>query len=51
MGLSGRPLGFSSFSMLLPQALMGVASGGLVYATVRRWTGPAAGLLSGARSM
>lgn len=47
MGLSGRLLGFSSFSMLLPQALMGVASVGLVYGTVRRWSGPAAGLLAG----
>ncbi|WP_433760206.1 ArnT family glycosyltransferase [Nocardia sp. CA-135398] len=47
MGLSGRLLGFSSFSMLLPQALMGVASVGLVYAAVRRWSGPAAGLLAG----
>ncbi|MFE3002650.1 ArnT family glycosyltransferase [Nocardia sp. NPDC059246] len=47
MGLSGRLLGFSSFSMLLPQALMGVASVGLVYASVRRWSGPAAGLLAG----
>ncbi|WP_433208333.1 glycosyltransferase family 39 protein [Nocardia sp. CA-107356] len=48
MGLSGRLFGFSSFSMLLPQALMGVASVGLVYAAVRRWHGPAAGLLAGA---
>ncbi|WP_040751763.1 glycosyltransferase family 39 protein, partial [Nocardia transvalensis] len=47
MGLSGRLFGFSSFSMLLPQALMGVASVGLVYAAVRRWSGPAAGLLAG----
>ncbi|MFI6959832.1 ArnT family glycosyltransferase [Nocardia sp. NPDC050408] len=47
MGLSGRLLGFSSFSMLLPQALMGVASVGLVHAAVRRWSGPAAGLLAG----
>lgn len=47
MGLSGRLLGFSSFSMLLPEALMGVASVALVYAAVRRWSGPAAGLLAG----
>ncbi|MFJ1460570.1 ArnT family glycosyltransferase [Nocardia sp. N2S4-5] len=47
MGLSGRLLGFSSFSMLLPQALLGVASVGLVYAAVRRWSGPGAGLLAG----
>lgn len=48
MGLSGRLLGFSSFSLLLPQALMGVASVGLVYGAVRRWSGPAAGLIAGA---
>ncbi|MFI1917961.1 ArnT family glycosyltransferase [Nocardia sp. NPDC020380] len=48
MGLSGRVLGFSSFSMLLPQALMGVASVALVYAAVKRWSGPTAGLLAGA---
>ncbi|MCX4098153.1 glycosyltransferase family 39 protein [Nocardia sp. alder85J] len=47
MGLSGRLFGFSSFSMLLPEALMGIASVALVYATVRRWNGPAAGLLAG----
>ncbi|WP_040831771.1 ArnT family glycosyltransferase [Nocardia jiangxiensis] len=47
MALSGRLLGFSSFSMLLPEALMGVASVALVYAAVRRWSGPAAGLLAG----
>ncbi|MFJ4657084.1 ArnT family glycosyltransferase [Nocardia sp. NPDC088792] len=48
MGLSGRLFGFSSFSMLLPQALMGVASVALVYAAVKRWSGPTAGLLAGA---
>jgi 4-amino-4-deoxy-L-arabinose transferase-like glycosyltransferase len=48
MGLSGRLFGFSAFTMLLPQALMGVASVGLLYATVRRWSGPAAGLIAGA---
>src|SRR6476646_3134752 len=36
MGLSGRILGFSSFSMLLPQALMGVGTVAVVYATVKR---------------
>ena len=36
MGLSTRILGFGSFSMLLPQALCGIASVGLLYATVRR---------------
>lgn len=36
MGLSTRILGFGSFSMLLPQALCGIASVGLLYVTVRR---------------
>jgi 4-amino-4-deoxy-L-arabinose transferase-like glycosyltransferase len=48
MGLSGRIFGFSSWSMLAPQALEGVAAVGLLYATVKRWAGPAAGLLAGA---
>jgi 4-amino-4-deoxy-L-arabinose transferase-like glycosyltransferase len=48
MGLSGRLFGFSAFTMLLPQALMGVAAVGLLYATVKRTSGPAAGLLAGA---
>jgi 4-amino-4-deoxy-L-arabinose transferase-like glycosyltransferase len=34
--------------MLLPQALMGVGAVALLYATVRRTSGPAAGLLAGA---
>nr|WP_204456645.1 glycosyltransferase family 39 protein [Actinokineospora baliensis] len=48
MGLSGRLFGFSSFSMLLPQALAGIASVWLLYRAVRRWSGPGAGLLAGA---
>ena len=49
MALSVRLFGLSSWSMLVPQALMGVASVGLLYATVRRSTGNAwAGLLAGA---
>ncbi|GLW95083.1 glycosyl transferase [Actinokineospora globicatena] len=48
MALSGRVLGFSSFSMLLPQALAGIASVWLLYRAVRRWSGPGAGLLAGA---
>ena len=48
MGLSGRLFGFSAFTMLLPQALMGVASVALLYSTVRRWSGPTAGLIAGA---
>jgi 4-amino-4-deoxy-L-arabinose transferase-like glycosyltransferase len=48
MELSGRIFGFSQWSMLLPQALEGVASVGLLYAAVRRWSGPVAGLIAGA---
>jgi 4-amino-4-deoxy-L-arabinose transferase-like glycosyltransferase len=48
MGLSGQIFGFSSTSMLVPQALMGVASVALLYAAVRRISGPVAGLLAGA---
>jgi 4-amino-4-deoxy-L-arabinose transferase-like glycosyltransferase len=36
MGLSGRVLGFSSFSMLLPQALCTIGSVALLHATVKR---------------
>jgi len=49
MSLSVRIFGLSSWSMLVPQALMGVGSVGLLYATVRRTTHNAwAGLLAGA---
>ncbi|MEV6515736.1 glycosyltransferase family 39 protein [Micromonospora chalcea] len=48
MALSVRIFGLSSWSILVPQALLGVASVGVLYATVRRWYGPAAGLLAGA---
>jgi 4-amino-4-deoxy-L-arabinose transferase-like glycosyltransferase len=48
MGISARIFGVSSWSILVPEALMGVASVGLLYATVRRWASPAAGLLAGA---
>ncbi len=48
MELSGRIFGFNSWSMLVPQALEGVATVGVLYATVRRWFGPAAGLIAGA---
>ncbi len=47
MELSGRIFGFSSWSMLAPQALEGVAAVALLYATVKRWFGPGAGLLAG----
>lgn len=48
MALSVRLLGLSSFAILLPQALMGVATVGVVYATVKRQFGAAAGLIGGA---
>ncbi|MFI5956864.1 ArnT family glycosyltransferase [Cryptosporangium sp. NPDC051539] len=48
MGLSGRIFGFGSWSMLAPQALMGVAAVGLLYAAVKRWFGHVAGLFAGA---
>ncbi|GCE44135.1 Dolichyl-phosphate-mannose-protein mannosyltransferase family [Rhodococcus wratislaviensis] len=48
MGLSGRIFGFSSASLLVPQALMGVGSVALVYAAVTRVTNRGAGLIAGA---
>lgn len=48
MALSGRIFGFSAFSMLLPQALMGVGAVAVLYGAVRRCSGPAAGLIAGA---
>ncbi len=48
MATSVRIFGLSSWSILVPQALMGVGSVGLLYATVRRTTrSPGAGLLAG----
>src|SRR5262249_3980314 len=43
-----KVFGLSSWSVLVPQALEGVAAVGLLYATVRRVSGEAAGLLAGA---
>jgi 4-amino-4-deoxy-L-arabinose transferase-like glycosyltransferase len=48
MELSGRVFGLNYWSMLVPQALEGVASVAVLYAAVKRWHGPAAGLLAGA---
>ena len=48
MALSVRIFGLSSWSILVPQALLGVASVGVLYAAVRRWYGPVAGLIAGA---
>jgi 4-amino-4-deoxy-L-arabinose transferase-like glycosyltransferase len=47
MALSGRLFGFSSASMLIPQALMAVAAVALLYGAVRRISGPRAALLAG----
>jgi len=48
MGLSGQIFGFSSASMLVPQALMAVACVALLYGTVKRISGPRIALLAGA---
>ena len=48
MALSVRVFGLSSFAILLPEVLMGVATVGVVHATVKRHFGAAAGLVSGA---
>lgn len=48
MGLSARLFGVNAWRVLVPQALMGVGSAYLLYATVRRTSGAADGLLAGA---
>jgi len=48
MELSARLFGVNSWSILVPQALEGVATVGLVYLCVRRWFAPGAALLAGA---
>ncbi len=47
MGLSTRIFGFSSFAMLMPQALCSVASVALLHGTVKRVAGPSAALAAG----
>lgn len=47
MELSVRVFGLNSWSILVPQVLIGVASVALLWATVRRYFGAAAGLLAG----
>ncbi|MCU1669475.1 MAG: hypothetical protein JWP40_2402 [Blastococcus sp.] len=47
MELSVRLFGLSSWSILVPEALMGVATVGVVYLAVRRVVGAGAGLLAG----
>ena len=43
-----RIFGFNSFTVLAPQAFMGIAAVGLLYLTVKRTSGPVAGLIAGA---
>lgn len=48
MELSARLFGVNAWSILVPQALAGVAAVWLLYATVKRCASPGAGLLAGA---
>ncbi len=48
MEVSGRIFGVNSWSILVPQALEGVAAVGILFATVKRWFSPAAALIAGA---
>ena len=48
MDISARLFGVNTWSILVPQALEGVAAVGLLYATVRRRFTPAAALIAGA---
>src|SRR5450432_1331932 len=48
MEISARIFGVNSWSVLVPQAVEGVAAVGVLYATVRRWFSPAAALIAGA---
>ncbi|MFJ9343467.1 glycosyltransferase family 39 protein [Streptomyces sp. NPDC101733] len=47
MALSVRLFGLGAWQILVPQALMGVTTTAVLYASVRRQFGPAAALLSG----
>ncbi|MCW2704149.1 MAG: hypothetical protein JWQ37_2144 [Blastococcus sp.] len=47
MDLSVRLFGLSSWSILVPEVLMGVATVGILYLAVRRVVGPGAALLAG----
>lgn len=48
MALSARLFGLNSWSLLVPEALEGVACVWILYITVRRWFSPGAALLAGA---
>src|SRR3989440_3438900 len=47
MEIAARLFGFNAWTVLAPQALEGVATVAIVFLAVRRWFGPAAGLLVG----
>jgi 4-amino-4-deoxy-L-arabinose transferase-like glycosyltransferase len=47
MEISARIFGVNSWSILVPQALEGVATVGVVFVTIRRWFTPGAALLAG----
>ncbi|MBV9091402.1 MAG: glycosyltransferase family 39 protein [Mycobacteriaceae bacterium] len=47
MELSGRVFGVNTWSVLLPEVLLGLASVALVYVIVKRHFGPTAGLIAG----
>jgi 4-amino-4-deoxy-L-arabinose transferase-like glycosyltransferase len=48
MGLSVRIFGLSAWSILLPEALVGVGTVGVLFLTVKRSFGPAAAVIAGA---
>jgi 4-amino-4-deoxy-L-arabinose transferase-like glycosyltransferase len=48
MEISARLFGFNQWSVLVPQALEGVATVAIVYVAVRRWFGHTAALIAGA---
>ena len=48
MELTARVFGVNSWSILVPEALEGVAAVGLLYLTIKRWFGAGAGLIAGA---
>jgi 4-amino-4-deoxy-L-arabinose transferase-like glycosyltransferase len=47
MEISARVFGVNTWSVQVPQALEGVATVAITYASVRRWFGPAAALIAG----
>jgi 4-amino-4-deoxy-L-arabinose transferase-like glycosyltransferase len=45
--IAARVFGFSSWTLLVPQAIEGVLTVWILYLAVRRWFGPGAGLVAG----